>query len=248
MRSNYEEKGRDMDIAKRERYAMRLFDLLASLVALILLSPLFVVIILLIKLGDGGPVFFFQKRPGKGGRSFVMWKFRSMVVGADKTGSGLYIDGENDRRITPVGRFLRKWSLDELPQLINVIKGEMSLVGPRPGMHFQAEQYTPRQRGRLCVKPGLTGWAQINGRNSLSWPERIELDLWYIENRSFLLNLWITLITIPAVLHARGLYADREKYLITADDKFYDSETKPENIGHHPSNETARCHLSKTTT
>ena len=152
------------------------------------------VVALLIKLEDRGPVFYIQERIGHMGKLFRLIKFRSMVVGADRLGAGLYIDGENDRRITKVGRFIRKWSIDELPQLVNVLKGDMSIVGPRPGMPFHLKEYTHRQKRRLLVKPGITGWAQINGRNSLSWPERIELDLWYVEHRSLMLNLKIMLL------------------------------------------------------
>ncbi len=193
---------------------IRFFDVTAGLLALAVMSPFFALIMLAIRLSDGGPVSFRQTRPGSMGRSFTMYKFRSMVVGASRIGQGLYIDGEHDDRITTVGRVIRKWSLDELPQLLNIIKGDMSIVGPRPAMPFQVKQYTARQKRRLTVKPGLTGWAQVNGRNSLSWPERIEYDLWYIEHRSLLLNLRIILKTIPAVLKPSGLYAARENYLL----------------------------------
>jgi len=199
--------------SRAQEIIFRFFDIAASAAALVVLSPIMLAVAASIKLEDGGPVFYLQERIGYMGRRFRLIKFRSMVVNAEKLGAGLYIDGENDSRITRVGRFIRRWSIDELPQLFNVLKGDMSLIGPRPGMPFHLAQYTPRQKMRLFVKPGITGWAQINGRNSLSWPERIELDLWYIEHRSLWLNLKILLRTIPAVVNPRGLYAEREKFL-----------------------------------
>ncbi len=199
--------------SRAQEIIFRFFDIAASAAALVVLSPIMLAVAASIKLEDGGPVFYLQERIGYMGRRFRLIKFRSMVVNAEKLGAGLYIDGENDSRITRVGRFIRRWSIDELPQLFNVLKGDMSLIGPRPGMPFHLAQYTPRQKMRLLVKPGITGWAQINGRNSLSWPERIELDLWYIEHRSLWLNLKILLRTIPAVVNPRGLYAEREKFL-----------------------------------
>jgi len=198
---------------------IRIFDVILSFTAILILLPLMGIIALLIKLEDGAPVLYIQERVGHLGKRFRLIKFRSMVKDAEKVGSGLYIDGENDPRITRVGKFLRRWSLDELPQLFNVIKGDMSLVGPRPGMPFQLKEYTERQKKRLLVRPGITGWAQINGRNSLSWPERIELDLWYIKNRSVPLYFKILLRTIPAVVSPRGLYGEREKYLFNRSSK-----------------------------
>jgi len=198
---------------------LRIFDIILSFAAILILLPLMGIIALLIKFEDGGPVLYIQERVGYLGKRFRLIKFRSMVKNAEKIGSGLYIDGENDPRITAIGKFLRRWSLDELPQLLNVIKGDMSLVGPRPGMPFQLKEYTERQKKRLLVKPGVTGWAQINGRNSLSWPERIELDLWYIKYRSIPLYFKILLKTIPAVINPRGLYGEREKYLFNRSGK-----------------------------
>jgi lipopolysaccharide/colanic/teichoic acid biosynthesis glycosyltransferase len=142
---------------------------------------------------------------GRDGRLFAIYKLRTMIRGAEFLGAGLAIQ-EGDERITALGRFLRRYSLDELPNLWNVLKGEMSIVGPRPTVPVQVEQYTPRQRGRLTVKPGITGWAQINGRASLPWSERIELDLWYVENRSLALDLRIVAKTVALVLTGRGLY------------------------------------------
>jgi lipopolysaccharide/colanic/teichoic acid biosynthesis glycosyltransferase len=138
---------------------------------------------LAIKLKDGGPVLYRQLRVGKDGAEFELLKLRTMVVGAERQGAGFAVD-RGDPRITPVGRLLRRLSLDELPQLWNVLRGDMSLIGPRPTLRYQIERYTERQRRRLAVKPGLTGWAQIHGRAELPWDDRIELDLWYVEHRS----------------------------------------------------------------
>lgn len=185
----------------------RIFDVLISLVCLCVLSPVLLVIGLLIKLDSPGPVFFCQQRVGQNGRSFRLYKFRSMEDGAVHRGAGLFVE-KNDPRITRVGRVLRRTSLDELPQLFNVLRGELSLVGPRPALPYQVAKYNQRQRRRLAVRPGVTGWAQVNGRNSLTWPQRIELDLWYAENRSFKLDLLILLKTILVLIRGEGLYND----------------------------------------
>lgn len=168
----------------------RLIDFWASLFGFILLSPLFLVIAVAIKLDSPGPVFFRQERVGKDGRVFKIFKFRTMVVNAEKMGAGVFVEKE-DPRITRVGKWLRNTSLDELPQLINVLRGEMSLVGPRPTLPYQVERYDERQRRRLLMRPGITGWVQVNGRNSLTWPEKIELDIWYVEHWSLWLDLRI---------------------------------------------------------
>ncbi len=178
----------------------RVMDFTVALLGLVLLAPLFALIALAILLDDGPPVFFLQERVGKGGRVFKLIKFRTM-----RPGAGLFVS-ENDPAITSVGRFLRRWSLDELPQLVNVLLGHMSLVGPRPALPYQVARYTPRQRRRLEVRPGITGWAQVRGRNSLSWPERIELDLEYIERRSLWFDLKVLFLTLPAVIKGEGLY------------------------------------------
>ena len=183
----------------------RLFDIAVSLAVLIILLPLFGIIALAIKVDDRGPVFFRQQRSGYQGQIFTIYKFRTMVVNADKQGAGVFVE-ENDSRITRVGKLLRKTSLDELPQLINILKGEMSLVGPRPTLPYQVENYDQRQMKRLDMKPGITGWAQVKGRSSLSWPERIEKDLWYIENWSLWLDFKIMLITFKVVLAKSNLY------------------------------------------
>jgi lipopolysaccharide/colanic/teichoic acid biosynthesis glycosyltransferase len=158
-----------------------------------------------IRLESPGPAIYRQRRAGKDGRPFDVLKLRTMVDGAEHIGAGLAVN-ENDSRITRVGALLRRTSLDELPNLLNVLRGEMSLIGPRPTLPAQVEQYTPRQRGRLRVKPGMTGWAQVNGRASLPWSERIELDLHYIEHRTLALDLRILWRTLTMVLGGSGLY------------------------------------------
>jgi len=161
--------------------------------------------VIAIKLESRGPALYRQRRSGLHGEPFDMLKLRSMVDGAEHIGAGLAVNA-NDSRITRVGALLRRSSLDELPNLLNVLRGEMSLVGPRPTLPAQVAQYTPRQRERLSVKPGITGWAQINGRASLPWSERIELDLHYVEHRSLLLDLQILARTPALVLRGGGLY------------------------------------------
>jgi lipopolysaccharide/colanic/teichoic acid biosynthesis glycosyltransferase len=158
--------------------------------ALLVASPLLALAALAIKLEDGGPVLYRQTRVGRDGTDFELLKLRTMVVGAETMGAGLAVN-RGDARITRTGRLLRKLSLDELPQLWNVVRGEMSVIGPRPTLRYQVEQYDERQRHRLDVKPGITGWAQVNGRATLPWAERIELDVWYVEHRSPLLDLRI---------------------------------------------------------
>jgi lipopolysaccharide/colanic/teichoic acid biosynthesis glycosyltransferase len=170
---------------------------------LLLASPFLALAALAIKLEDGGPVLYRQTRVGRDGSDFELLKLRTMVVGAETMGAGLSVN-HGDSRITRSGRLLRKLSLDELPQLWNVVRGEMSCIGPRPTLRYQVEQYDDRQRHRLDVKPGITGWAQINGRASLPWADRIELDVWYVEHRSPLLDLRI-LARTPFALF-RGTY------------------------------------------
>jgi undecaprenyl phosphate N,N'-diacetylbacillosamine 1-phosphate transferase len=182
-----------------------LFDRTISLLVLIVLSPVFLIIVVLIKLDTSGPVFFIQMRVGKNGIPFKSIKFRTMIQRAIETGLGINIQ-QDDERITRVGEFLRTWSLDELPQIINVLKGDMSLVGPRPTLAYQVERYTEFQRKRLLAKPGITGWAQVNGRNAISWEERIKLDVWYVENWSLWLDFKIMLKTIKVVMKKEGLY------------------------------------------
>jgi lipopolysaccharide/colanic/teichoic acid biosynthesis glycosyltransferase len=172
----------------------RAADVLLAGAGLTLAGPLVAAAAVAIKLEDGGPVLFRQTRVGKDGRDFELLKLRTMVVDAERKGAGYAVDA-GDPRITRVGRLLRRTSIDELPQLWNVLRGEMSVIGPRPTLRYQVEQYTERQRRRLAVRPGLTGWAQIHGRATLPWDERIELDVWYVEHRSARVDLRILLRT-----------------------------------------------------
>jgi lipopolysaccharide/colanic/teichoic acid biosynthesis glycosyltransferase len=183
----------------------RALDLAIAIPATIIAAPLIAVIALAIRLESPGSALYRQTRIGKDGEPFEIYKLRTMVSGAEFKGAGLAI-AEGDERITKVGKFLRRYSLDELPNLWNVVRGEMSIIGPRPTIKVQVDQYTERQRGRLAVKPGITGWAQINGRASLPWPERIELDLWYVEHRSLRLDLRILARTVRMVLGGEGIY------------------------------------------
>ncbi len=174
-------------------------DAVGAGLGLALASPVLAAAAAAIKLEDGGPVFYRQRRVGRDGEEFELVKLRTMVVGAEQQGAGLAVN-VGDPRITRVGRLLRRLSIDELPQLWNVVRGDMSLIGPRPTLAYQVERYTPRQRRRLDVKPGITGWAQIHGRAALPWEDRIELDVWYVENRSPRLDLKILLRTPRALL------------------------------------------------
>ena len=185
----------------------RALDLAIASVVLALSAPLLALAALAIKLESHGPVFYRQRRVGRGGRPFELWKLRTMVRGAETLGAGIYVL-EGDTRITRVGRLLRRYSLDELPNLVNVLRGEMAVVGPRPTVQEQVDRYTDRQRVRLEVKPGITGWAQINGRTSLPWPERIELDVWYVEHRSLRLDLRILARTARMLASGHGLYSE----------------------------------------
>jgi undecaprenyl phosphate N,N'-diacetylbacillosamine 1-phosphate transferase len=189
-----------------QKVAKRLIDVGASVTGLILLAIPFAIIALTIKLDSKGPVFFKQERVGLNRMLLNPWKFRTMVVGAINQGLGFNV-ARDDTRITRIGKFLRSWGLDELPQLINVLKGEMSIVGPRPTLQYQVNQYNDIQRRRLLVKPGITGWALIHGRNLLSWKERIRYDVWYADHWSIALDLWIIIKTIEVVLIKReGVY------------------------------------------
>jgi lipopolysaccharide/colanic/teichoic acid biosynthesis glycosyltransferase len=185
----------------------RLFDIVGALLLLLVFSPVLLAVGIAIVIDSGLPVFFRQERVGLRGRSFRLWKFRTMVVGAERMGAGLEIEA-NDSRITGVGEFLRKTSLDELPQLFNVVGGSMSLVGPRPTVRSQVDEYTPFQVRRLEVRPGITGWAQVNGRNTLPWSKRIELDVWYVDHRSMRLDIAILWRTIGVWLRPDDVYGD----------------------------------------
>jgi len=185
----------------------RLIDLVGATLGLLLLSPVLLLIAVLVWLDDGWPLFYVHERVGLRGRGFPFFKFRTMVKNADRIGAGYEIDA-NDSRITRSGNFLRKWSLDELPQLINVLRGEMSLIGPRPTLRYQVETYSDFQRRRLEVRPGLTGLAQVSGRNRLTWPERIELDVRYIDNYSLWLDLQILVRTVGVLARPEGIYGE----------------------------------------
>jgi lipopolysaccharide/colanic/teichoic acid biosynthesis glycosyltransferase len=185
----------------------RALDAVLAGVLLAVTAPLMALAALAVKLESRGPVFYRQRRVGRGGEPFELWKLRTMVPGAETMGAGIYVV-EGDARITRVGRVLRRFSLDELPNLVNVLRGEMAIVGPRPTVQEQVDGYTDRQRRRLEVKPGITGWAQINGRTSLPWPERIELDVWYVENRSLRVDLRILVRTARMLATGHGLYSE----------------------------------------
>ena len=176
----------------------RTLDVLIAGTGLALTSPLLAIAAVAIKLEDGGPILYRQTRVGKDGRDFELLKLRTMVVGAESMGAG-YAVNRGDSRITRAGRLLRRLSIDELPQLWNVIRGDMSMIGPRPTLRYQVERYDERQLHRLDVKPGLTGWAQIHGRAALPWAERIDLDLWYVQHRSPAVDLKILLRTPRAL-------------------------------------------------
>jgi lipopolysaccharide/colanic/teichoic acid biosynthesis glycosyltransferase len=183
----------------------RAIDIVGGALGLILAAPLIALAMVAIRLESRGHPIYRQRRVGKDGRQFDLLKLRTMVDGAEHVGAGLAIN-ENDPRVTRVGALLRRTSLDELPNLLNVVRGELSFIGPRPTIPVQVAQYTERQRGRLAIRPGITGWAQVNGRASLPWSERIELDLYYIENRSLALDLRILRRTVAIVFGGSGLY------------------------------------------
>lgn len=204
----------------------RVFDLTASLLLIIFLFPAFVVVSLFIVVDSRGKVFYRQKRVGKDGEVFEMFKFRSMVPNAEKLGAGLYFSGPDDPRITRMGRVLRRFSIDELPQLINVLKGDMSLIGPRPALVQHFKCFNEFQKKRLTVKPGITGWAQVNGRNNQSWSERIAYDIWYIENYSFRLDLLILVKTLQVVITGSGI-----RYDLTPEDMEDFTKIKEDGIG-----------------
>jgi len=196
----------------------RLFDLMVSLVLLIIFSIPMLVVAILILFNMGSPIIFKQKRPGLHGEVFHIYKFRTMKNSKDKNGNLL----PNDQRITNLGKLLRKLSLDELPQLFNVAKGDISLVGPRPLLVDYLELYSSEQARRHNVKPGITGWAQVNGRNAISWEERFKLDVWYVDNQSFLLDLKILFMTLLKVFKSEGVNPENKEFI----EKFQGSRSR----------------------
>ncbi|MDI3472461.1 MAG: hypothetical protein PWQ48_742 [Thermotogaceae bacterium] len=193
-----------------QRFLKRLFDIFFALIGIVILSPFMLLIAIIIKVDSKGSVIYKQERLGKNGKVFKIYKFRTMIENAEKIGSGLFTH-ENDPRITRVGKFLRKTSIDELPQLFNILKGDMSFVGPRPPVPYYPkkwEEYTEEEKKRFSVRPGITGWAQVNGRNEIDWPERIKLDVWYVENWSLALDFKIILKSFKVVLKKEGVYKD----------------------------------------
>jgi sugar transferase EpsL len=184
-------------------FGKRAFDIAAASLALILLSPLIGALVLAVGVKLGRPVLFRQQRTGWQRRPFHILKLRSMLDSVDDQGRML----PDEKRLIPFGHWLRAWSLDELPGLLNILKGDMSLIGPRPLIHQYDELYSPEQARRFLVRPGITGWAQVNGRNSLSWPEKFALDIWYVDNLSFWLDLKILLLTVRGVLRRHGINA-----------------------------------------
>ena len=183
----------------------RAFDVVVATAGLLAAAPFLLAAVIAIRLESAGSPIYRQRRVGQDGREFDVVKLRTMVTGAERLGAGLAVS-EGDTRITRVGRVLRRTSLDEVPNLVNVLRGEMAIIGPRPTVPIQVQQYDARQRGRLAVRPGITGWAQVNGRAELPWSERIELDLWYIEHRSWPLDLKILWRSVRIVFGGDGLY------------------------------------------
>jgi lipopolysaccharide/colanic/teichoic acid biosynthesis glycosyltransferase len=185
----------------------RAFDVLVAALALLLLSPVLLIAAIAIKLGSPGPVIYRQRRVRRGGEEFELLKLRTMVRGSDPVGVGTVVE-RDDPRVTAAGRFLRRTSLDEIPNLVNVLRGEMAIVGPRPTIPAQVDDYTPRQRRRHEVRPGLTGWAQVQGRAGIPWEERIELDVEYVERRGPVLDLRILAKTAGLLVTGKGLAPD----------------------------------------
>lgn len=200
-------------------FQKRLFDFVASGLGLLLLSPLLILISCMVRIKLGKPIFFKQPRPGLNGKIFTMYKFRTMTDDRDKDGRLL----PDEQRLPAFGRFLRSTSLDELPELLNVLKGDMSLVGPRPLLTRYLGRYDAFQARRHEVRPGITGWAQVNGRNALSWEEKFTLDVWYVDNASFALDLKILWLTISKILKREGISQDGQATV----EEFMGTEKKP---------------------
>lgn len=182
-------------------YVKRFLDITAALIALIVLFLPLLLVAILVKVTSPGPIFFKQTRLGKDGREFQIYKFRSMCVGAEQMGTGVY-SGKGDARVTKIGKILRATSIDELPQLINILKGEMSFIGPRPPLTYHPwplSEYTPEQLRMFAVRPGITGWAQVNGRKDVEWNRRIQLNIWYVDHMSLWLDLKILFLTVYKV-------------------------------------------------
>lgn len=184
-----------------KRVFKRIIDLMVTVAVLVLASPLMLAVAILIRWNMGKPVLFRQARPGLGSRTFTLCKFRSMRDALDKAGQPM----PDEQRLTKLGIWIRKLSLDELPQLLNVLKGDMSLIGPRPLLIEYLPLYNERQARRHEVQPGITGWAQVNGRNAISWEQKFEYDVWYVENQSFLLDMKIIAMTVWKVFHSEGI-------------------------------------------
>lgn len=187
-----------------DKYVKRLLDILLSAAGLVVLSPVLAVTAVLVRKKLGSPVIFCQPRPGKNGKIFHLYKFRSMTDARDENGNLL----PDDVRLTTFGKKLRSTSLDELPELLNILRGDMSIVGPRPLLVKYLPLYSEEQRHRHDVRPGLTGWAQVNGRNTVKWEEKFQLDLWYVQNVSLMLDLRIILMTVKSVLHREGISSE----------------------------------------
>ena len=207
-----------------KRFIKRFFDIFFAVLFILILSPLFILISLVLLLTSKGPVIFKQDRIGKGGKVFRIFKFRTMKVNSEHTGSGVYSE-KNDSRVTKVGKFLRATSLDEIPQLFNILKGDMSFIGPRPPLTYHPwvyEEYTEEQKKMFNVRPGITGWAQVNGRKTVEWNKRISLNVWYVEHLKFTLDVKILFLTVIRVFSNsdnlnKGATVSKEKDAVKTD-------------------------------
>ena len=221
------ESSSDIPVSPPGLWVKDVFDRVAAFICLVLLLPALVVIALVIRFFSHGPAFYRQRRVGRNGVPFKVLKFRTMIVDAEHVGLGMKL-ADQDSRITKEGKFLRQWSLDELPQLVNVVKGEMSFIGPRPTLQYQVDNYSEHQRLRLLMKPGITGWAQVNGRNAIPWEDRIELDVWYVDNWSLLLDAKIFLRTLRVVAKREDVYSG-----VGMSHDFTGNEPSPQKVGEH---------------